>query len=207
MQKIDLVIDVDAEDEEVSSQQPFTISSETVEEITIEDDDDEEDVKNKEKQKLQNLKRKLLPSRKSPRIKIPKLDLKKGVKTALPSQHQDIVESLAKEAMKKFKGQKPEVPLSKQKQGQPSSSSSSSHVSGKQRSVLEMYAQAARWIAHPAQASGSQKHPPHPAPAAGRIMQKPKKPQSAAAAAPPPVPQSHSPASQPVGPPALHLIT
>ena len=207
MQKIDLVIDVDAEDEEVSSQQPFTISSETVEEITIEDDDDEEDVKNKERQKLQNLKRKLLPSRKSPRIKILKLDLKKGVKTALPSQHQDIVESLAKEAMKKFKGQKPEVPLSKQKQGQPSSSSSSSHVSGKQRSVLEMYTQAARRIAHPAQASGSQRHPPHPAPAAGRIMQKPKKPQSAAAAAaaPPPVPQSHQshpPASQPVGPPA-----
>ena len=133
----------------VSSQQPFTISSETVEEITNEDDDDEEDVKNKERQKLQNLKRKLLPSRKSPRIKIPKLDLKKGVKTALPSQHQDIVESLAKEAMKKFKGQKPEVPLSKQKQGQPSSSSSSSHVSGKQRSVLEMYAQAVWQIAHP----------------------------------------------------------
>ena len=46
MQKINLVIDVDAEDEEVSSQQPFTISSETVEDITIEDDD-EEDVQNK----------------------------------------------------------------------------------------------------------------------------------------------------------------
>ena len=187
-QKINLVIDVDPEDEEVSSQQPFTITSETVEEITIEDD--EEDVQNKERQKLQNLKRKLLPSRKSPRIKIPKLDLKKGVKTALPSQQQNIVESLAKEAMKKFKGQKPEVLLSKQKQGQPSSSSSSSHVSGKQRSVLEMYAQAARQIAHPAQASGSQRDLPHPAPAASWIVQKPKKPQSAAAA-PPPVPQPH----------------
>ena len=114
---------------------------------------------------------------------------KKGV--TLPSEHQDIVESLAK-AMKKFKGQKPEEPLSKQKQGQPSSSSSSSHVSGKQRSVLEMYAQAAWQIVHPTQASGSQRHPPHPAPAAGRIAQKLKKPQSAAAAAaPPPVPQSH----------------
>ena len=199
-QKID---PVDAEDEKVSSQEPFTISSETVEEITIEDD--EEDVKKKERQKLQDLKRKLLPSRKSPRIKIPKLDLKKGVKTALPSQHQDIVESLAKEAMKKFKGQKPEVPLSKQKQGQPSSSSSSSHVSGKQRSVLEMYAQAARRIAHPAQASGSQMLPP--APAAGQITQKLKKPQSAAPAAPPPVCQSRPPASQPVGPPAPHRIT
>ena len=94
---------------------PFTLD--TLLSITIEDD--EEDVQ--KKQKLQNLK--LLPSRKSPRVKIPKLVLKKGVKTALPSQQQSIVETLTKEAMKKFKGQKPEVPLSKQKQGQPSSSS------------------------------------------------------------------------------------
>ena len=50
MQEIDMVIDVDPEDKEVSSQQPFTISSETVEEITIEDD--EEDVQNKQRQKL-----------------------------------------------------------------------------------------------------------------------------------------------------------
>ena len=93
--------------------------------------------------------------------------------------------------MKKFKGQKPEVPLSKQKQVQLSSFSSSSHVSGKQRSVLEMYAQAAWQIGHPAQASGSQRDLPHPAPAAGQIVQKPKKCQSAAAVAPLPMSQPY----------------
>ena len=203
-----VVIDDDEEEEESVSSSNFTVTSETVEEITIEDDngDKEESVI---KDKLKALKRKMIPSRKSPRIKIPELDIQKGVKTGLPKKQKTVVESLAKDIMKNLKKPQSQLPVSKESQGQPSSSSSSSHVSGKQRSVPEMYAQAALWIAHPAQASGSQRD----LPAAGRIAQKLKKPQSAAAAAaaaPPPVPQScqsHPPASQPVGPPAPHQIT
>ena len=180
-----VVIDDDEEEEESVSSSIFIVTSETVEEITIEDDNGDKEESEIKKDKLKALKRKMIPSRKSPRIKIPKLDIQKGVKTGLP-KNRKLVESLAKDIMKNLKKPQSQLPVSKESQGQPSSSSSSSHVSGKQRSVLEMNAQAALWIAHPAQASGSQRD----LPAAGRIAQKLKKPQSAAAAALPPVSQS-----------------
>ena len=132
-----------------------------MEEITIEIQDDPEEEGIMQKEKFKSLKRKMLPSRKSPRVKIPKLDLSKGVKTALPQKQQSLVEALAKNIVKDLK-----VPAaaSKGNQDQPSSSSSSSSskLAGKQRSVLEMYAQAAHWIAHPAQASDSQRKQPAP---------------------------------------------
>ena len=173
----------DDEEEEEHQQQQSLITSETVEEVTIEILDDEEEEKEaaRAKEKLKSLKRKLIPSRKSPRVKIPKLDLAKGVKTALPQKQQSLVEALAKDIVKDLKTSgKTVLAASRQSQDQPSSSSSSSKLDGKQRSVLEMYAQAAQRIAHPAQASGSQRkqpappaprpppasaHPPTPAPA------------------------------------------
>ena len=197
-----VVKDDDEEEEESVSSSIFTVTSETVEEITIEDDNGDKEESEIKKDKLKALKRKMIPSRKSPRIKIPKLDIQKGVKTGLPKKQKTVVESLAKDIMKNLKKPQSQLPVSKESQGQPSSFSSSSHVSGKQRSVLEMYAQAALRIVHPAQASGSQRD----LPAAARIAQKLKKPQSATAAAPPPVPQSHPRASQPVGPPAPRWI-
>ena len=105
-------------------------------------------------------------------MKIPKLDLAKGVKTALPQKQRSLVEALAKDIVKDLKTSGRTVPAaSRQSQDQPSSSSSSSKLDGKQRSVLEMYAQAAQRIAHPAQASGSQRKqpaPPAPRPPAPR---------------------------------------
>ena len=96
-------------------------------------------------------------------MKIPKLDLAKGVKTALPQKQQSLVEALAKDIVKDLKTSGRTVPAaSRQSQDQPSSSSSSSKLDEKQRSVLEMYAQAAQRIAHPAQASGSQRKQPAP---------------------------------------------
>ena len=71
-------------DEDEDDVLPFSITSETVEEITIEDDPEES-----EKDRLKSLKRKLIPSRKSPRVKIPRLDLKKGVSSGLP-QHKKL---------------------------------------------------------------------------------------------------------------------
>ena len=68
-------------DEDEDDVLPFSITSETVEEITIEDDPEES-----EQEKLKSLKRKHIPSRKSPRVKIPRLDLKKGVSSGLPQQ-------------------------------------------------------------------------------------------------------------------------
>ena len=176
--------DDDEEEQQQQQQQQSLITSETVEEVTIEILDDEEEEKEaaRAKEKLKSLKRKLIPSRKSPRVKIPKLDLAKGVKTALPQKQQSLVEALAKDIVKDLKTSGRTVPAtSRQSQDQPSSSSSSSSkLDGKQRSVLEMYAQAAQWIAHPTQASSSRRkqpappaprpppasgHPPTPAPA------------------------------------------
>ena len=130
------------------------------------DDEEEEKEAARVKEKLKSLKRKLIRTRKSPKVKIPKLDLAKGVKTALPPKQQSLVEALAKDIVKDLKTSGKIVPAaSRQSQDQPSSSSSSSKLDGKQRSVLEMYAQAAQWIAHLAQASGSQrKQPAHSAP-------------------------------------------
>ena len=168
-----VIIDDDEEEEEeqhgVPPSSKCLVTSETVEEITIEIQDDPEEEGIMQKEKFKSLKRKMLPSRKSPRVKIPKLDLSKGVKTALPQKQQSLVEALAKNIAKNLK-----VPAaaSKGNQEQPSSSSSSSSkLAGKQRSVLEMYAQAAHRIAHPAQASDSQRKqpaPPAPRPPAPR---------------------------------------
>ena len=171
-----VIIEEDDEEEEQQQQQQqqSLITSETVEEVTIEILDDEEEEKEaaRAKEKLKSLKRKLIPSRKSPRVKIPKLDLAKGVKTALSQKQQSLVEALAKDIVKDLKTSGRTVPAaSRQSQDQPSSSSSSSKLDGKQRSVLEMYAQAAQQIAHPAQASGSQRKqpaPPAPRPPAPR---------------------------------------
>ena len=77
---------------------PFSITSETVEEITIEDDPEES-----EQEKLKSLKRKHIPSRKSPRVKIPRLDLKKGVSSGLPQQQKKVVENLAKNIVSQLK--------------------------------------------------------------------------------------------------------
>ena len=206
------VVIEDEDEEEVSSQQ-FSITSETIQQITIEDDDDE-DAEKKAQEKIKSLKRKILPSRKSPRVKIPKLDMQKGVTTALSSQQQSMVESLAKAVIKNLKTKKqdsvPVRPVSRQRMGQPSSSSSS-QVSGNQRSVLQMYAEAAQWIAHLAQASGSQMELPHHAPQ--QIMQKPKQPPKQpppAAPAPPPAPghrqQAQQSVSHPPPPPALKQL-
>ena len=97
--------DDDDEEEEEQQQQQSLITYETVEEVTIEILDDEEEEKQAAmvKEKLKSLKRKLIPTRKSPRVKIPKLDLAEGVKTALPPKQQTLVESLAKDILKDLK--------------------------------------------------------------------------------------------------------
>ena len=185
-----IIIDDDDEEEQhgVPPSSKCLVTSETVEEITIEIQDDPEEEGIMQKEKFKSLKRKMLPSRKSPRVKIPKFDLSKGVKTALPQKQQSLVEALAKNIVKDLK-----LPAaaSKGNQDQPSSSSSSSSkLAGKQRSVLEMYAQAAHWIAHPAQASNSQRKqpaPPAPRPPAPRPP-----PASGHPAAPAPAPHQGS---------------
>ena len=92
-----VIIEEDDEEQQQQQQQQqqSLITSETVEEVTIEILDDEEEEKEaaRAKEKLKSLKRKLIPSRKSPRVKIPKLDLAKGVKTALPQKQQSLVEA------------------------------------------------------------------------------------------------------------------
>ena len=85
-------------DEDEDDVLPFSITSETVEEITIEDDPEES-----EKDRLKSLKRKLIPSRKSPRVKIPRLDLKKGISSGLPQQQKKVVENLAKNIVSELK--------------------------------------------------------------------------------------------------------
>ena len=111
-----VVIDDDEEEEESVSSSIFTVTSETVEEITTEDDngDKEESVI---KDKLKAFKRKMIPSRKSPRIKIPKLDIQKRVKTGLPKKQKTVVESLAKDIMKNLKKPQSQLPVSKESQG------------------------------------------------------------------------------------------
>ena len=96
------VIIEEDEEEEQQQQQQSLITSETVEEVTIEILEDEEEEKEaaRVKEKLKSLKRKLIPTRKSPRVKIPKLDLAKDVKTALPQKQQSLVEALAKDIVK-----------------------------------------------------------------------------------------------------------
>ena len=92
----EIVIPDDDEDDDVV---PFSITSETVKETTYRGES--------EKEKLNRLKRKMLPARKSPRVKIPKLDMKKGVSSGLPRHEKRIVEDLAKNIVSSLK-QKPQ---------------------------------------------------------------------------------------------------
>ena len=151
-----LIEEDEEEDVDSSAKLPFSITSETisVEDLTV--DDDTEDVE----KTVKSLKRKHLPSRKSPRVKLAKLDLKKGVSSGLPKAQKKFVETLAKNIVSGLSGlreKQREVQPDRRRQGPPSSSFSSSQSSGRQRSVIEMYAQAARRIAQPSQASGSQR--------------------------------------------------
>ena len=143
------------DDESSSSQKAAgesSVTSETVVDITLDDNgeevimektkDDNGEEEQKEK-KLKALKRKLIPSRKSPRVKLPKLDMQAGVKTALDKKQQTLVESLAKGIVSKIKPQQSQgLPTDRSKGGQPSSSLSSSQPSVRQRSILQMYAHA-----------------------------------------------------------------
>ena len=88
-----------------------SVTSETVEQITIYDDEEEE--VEKEKEKIRNLKKTMLPSRKSPRVNIPRLDLSQGVKSTLKSKERSAVESIAESAVKKVISEK----LSKGQEG------------------------------------------------------------------------------------------
>ena len=144
------------DDESSSSQKAAgesSVTSETVVDITLDDNgeevimektkDDNGEEEQKEK-KLKALKRKLIPSRKSPRVKLPKLDMQAGVKTGLDKKQQTLVESLAKGIVSKIKPQQSQgLPTDRSKGGQPSSSLSSSQPSVRQRSILQMYARAA----------------------------------------------------------------
>ena len=148
----------------------FSVTSETTELITIEDDDQYDIDLERQRQKLNALKRKMIPSRKSPRVKLPKLDLQRGVKSALPQKERSVVESLAKNIISNLPVQSKPVPSkpvqakpvqskpvpSKPVQSKPlpgrgsldvpSSSSTSSQSSVKQKSILQMYANAVLWI-------------------------------------------------------------
>ena len=126
-----------------------SIISETVIDITLDDNGEEvimektKDEEQKEKN-LKALKRKLIPSRKSPRVKLPKLDMQAGVKTGLDKKQKTLVESLAKGIVSTIKPQQSQgLPTDRSKGGQPSSSLSSSQPSVRQKSILQMYARAA----------------------------------------------------------------
>ena len=118
-----------------------SVTSETIEEITIEDNGGEEVTS---EEKLRAVKKKLIPSRKSARVKIPRLDMEAGVKTALDKKKKTLVESLAKGIVSKIKPQETQgLPTDKSRGDQSSSSSTSSQSSLKQKTILEIYAQAA----------------------------------------------------------------
>ena len=126
-----------------------SIISETVIDITLDDNGEEvimektKDEEEKEKN-LKALKRKLIPSRKSPRVKLPKLDMQAGVKTGLDKKQKTLVESLAKGIVSTIKPKQSQgLPTDRSKGGQPSSSLSSSQPSVRQKSILQMYARAA----------------------------------------------------------------
>ena len=193
------------DDESSSSQKApgkFSVTSETIEEVTIEIEDDDNTEKLTSEKKLRSLKRKFIPSRKSPRITIPKLDMQAGVKTALDEKKKTVVESLAKGIVSKIKPQG--LPTDKSKGDQPSSSSTSSQSSLKQKTILQIYAQAARRIpqnsknkpvpaAHPVSqrksaSQGSAGDFPPPPPPPRRIMQSQPPPGQITQSQPPPEP-------------------
>ena len=199
------VVEIPDDEEGVSSAKPLPpvppppsritqpkITSETIEEITVEGDFEEES--QSEQRKIKALKRKHLPSRKSPRIRLPKLDLGKGVKTALASKQKTAVENLAEGLLSNIVQQKPVKPVDNKGKTSGVSSSVSSQASGRQRqrTVIEMYAQAARRIAQTSTSSASQRSSSEVSP--GEM--------------PPPAPPQHQiTQSQPPRPPPQHRIT
>ena len=101
-----------------------------------------------------------------------------GVKTALDEKKKTVVESLAKGIVSKIKPQG--LPTDKSKGDQPSSSSTSSQSSLKQKTILQMYAQAARRI--------PQNSKNKPVPAAHPVSQRKSASQGSAGDFPPPPP-------------------
>ena len=175
------------DDESSSSEKvqgKFSVTSETIEEVTIEIEDDDNSEKVTTEKKRRSLKRKFIPSRKSPRIKILKLDMQAGVKTALDKKKKTLVESLAKGIVSKIKPQQTQgLPTDKSKGDQPSSSSTSSQSSLKQKTILQMYAQAAQQI--PQNSKNKPVPAPHP------VSQRKSASQGSAGDFPPPPPPPH----------------
>ena len=117
--------------------------SETVEDITLEEDPEEET------EKIKSLKRKHLGTRKSPRVKVQKMDLSKGVSSALARHERSALDFLTKSIVKNINISQPVTGTRRRDQSSVSSSSQSSsgqQKSAQQRSVLEMFAQAASGI-------------------------------------------------------------
>ena len=153
-----LVIDVDEQLSRIT--QVEGLISETVEIIDLERDPEEEDA-----QKIKTLKRKHLGSRKSPRVKIQKMDLSKGVSSALSKEGKSAVDFLAKSIMKNIKNSKPVSGRERRDQSSVSSSSQSSsdqQKSSQQRSVLQMFAQAALGIKKSGKKTQPVVQPPQP---------------------------------------------
>ena len=121
--------------------------------------------KKEEKDKVKALKKKMLGSRrKSPRVKIPKLDLSKGihagVKETLKKKERSAVESIAKNVISAVTEEtdipEPEEDSTHMEPSASSSSSSQASQRHRQRSILEMYAQAASRIPRKQKPSASQ---------------------------------------------------
>ena len=183
-----LVIDIDDDDDdEPRITRVEGLISETVEDITLEEDPEEET------EKIKSLKRKHLGTRKSPRVKVQKMDLSEGVSSALPRQERSALDFLTKSIVKNIKISQPVTGTRRRDQSSVSSSSQSSsgqQKSAQQRSVLQMFAQAAfeikeksgkktQPVVQCAQPQQSQRpvHPPAQwitqVPPAQRIMQRP----------------------------------
>ncbi|MCG8625497.1 MAG: hypothetical protein MJE68_26305, partial [Proteobacteria bacterium] len=121
--------------------------------------------KKEEKDKVRALKKRMLGSRrKSPRVKIPKLDLSKGihagVKETLKKKERSAVESIAKNVISAVTEEtdipEPEKDSTHMEPSASSSSSSQASQRHRQRSILEMYAQAASRIPRKQKPSASQ---------------------------------------------------
>ena len=160
-----------------------SVTSETIEEFTVSE--------SKQSKKLKDLKRKLIPSRQSPRVKIAKLDIKKGAKSGLKPKEKTAVEHLAKSVVSKFTSSAPlPVKHSRGKSSCVSSVSGSSQSSGRHRSVLQMYAEAALRIPR---TSATRSSAPQPQPP--RITQQQQQQSQAAEPGPPQITQQQSQAA------------
>lgn len=134
-----------------------TITSETVEQKTEYGDQQVSSSQRKGKEdKIKSLKRKVIPSGRSPRVSIPKLDLSKGIKSSLRSQERSAVESIAKNVVKSVVSNKPLGSKDRSSSSASSSSQSSGSQGPRQKKILEMYAQAALRITRKPKPSASQ---------------------------------------------------